>query len=515
MSDAGKRPIDVFSLWTGSQELLALADQGLPHVEFLRESSRILTCLFDCDALHLELSEDDVRYAWDASRDPSIEPKYRPLGKGSAASPGNDWTYSSKLELAVPAHAGVAGRMVLLSRKPGYFPVESEAPFASVVRSFGLAAAGRRAQARLRERIKELSCMYEISRLVREPEGSLERTLEAIVQLLPAAWQFPEIAGARLLIGPRRHVCGDRSAARHVQTAAVTTHGRDAGVIEVFYTADRAEFAEGAFLREEQSLIEGVAREIGQLLERNQAGAERARLEEQVRRADRLATIGQLAAGMAHELNEPLGAILGFAQLMEKSAPPGDQSARDLKQIIDAALHGRRIIQNLLLFARKTPGVQSVIDVNTLASECLAMFESRGAKHAVNVRLSLVNEPAIVAADGSQLRQVLTNLAINGIQAMPRGGVLTIGTEIDERADRVILRVSDTGIGMSEELRRRIFDPFFTTKEVGEGTGLGLSVVLGIVESHGGEIRVESEPGRGSTFIVALPRCHDAPGGGE
>ncbi|MBK8268166.1 MAG: hypothetical protein IPK83_07600 [Planctomycetes bacterium] len=262
-------------------------------------------------------------------------------------------------------------------------------------------------------------------------------------------------------------------------------------------------------------MIEGAAREIGRLLERMEAGEDRKKLEEQVRRADRLATIGQLAAGVAHELNEPLGNILGFAQLIEKTEGMGEQVGLDLKKIIDAALQGRQIIKNLLLFSRQAPAIRKPLDVNALALECQTLFSARCAKGEIALGLQLADSPALIQADASQLKQVLVNLALNAIQAMPAGGALTLRTSIDEMSGRVVLSVIDTGIGMGEEIRRRIFDPFFTTKDVGEGTGLGLSVVHGIVSAHDGDIHVESEPGRGSTFSIAFPRCRDLTASGE
>lgn len=507
--------IDLQAVWAGSQQLHVLANRGLPRIEFLGMASRLIMQLLKCDAVYVRLSDDDLDYEWEMALDAMGEPRFHVLRDNPGIQTHSDSRYPSIIELPLTIDESQAGKLVL-KFKSCIGPVSrAHDLFENVARTFGLAVANRRAQARLRERIKELTCLYKISGLAREPGGALHETLDAIVRVLPSAWQYPEIAGARILIGQQRHVEGDRSAAQHVQAAPIMTGSRQSGIVEVFYTADRAEFAEGTFLPEEQSLIEGAAREIGRLLERIEAGDDRKKLEEQVRRADRLATIGQLAAGVAHELNEPLGSILGFAQLIEKTEGLGEQVGLDLRKIIDAALQGRQIIKNLLLFARQAPAIRKPLDVNALALECQTLFSARCAKREIALGLQLADSPALIQADASQLKQVLVNLALNAIQAMPAGGALTLRTSIDEMSGRVVLSVIDTGIGMGEEIRRRIFDPFFTTKDVGEGTGLGLSVVHGIVAAHDGDIHVESEPGRGSTFSITFPRCRDLTAGGE
>lgn len=361
-----------------------------------------------------------------------------------------------------------------------------------------------RTKAQLRERVKELTCLYGVARVLQHPERGLDALLEDIVRLLPPAWQFPDIAGARILAGDRRFVCGDRDRAIHVQASPILVGGERAGLVEVFYICDPPEFSGGAFLTEEQHLIDNVAREIGLVMERLTAESKRQRLEEQLRHADRLATVGQLSAGVAHELNEPLGAILGFAQLLQKQAGLSEQAIRDLKQIVDAALHGRDIIRQLMIFSRQSTSECRAMDLNAAVGEALSLIRPRCASARVTLRSSLSREPLEIVADAAQVRQVVVNLAVNAIQAMPGGGTLTVVTRANEAGAEIVVR--DTGVGMSEAVQRRLFSPFFTTKDVGEGTGLGLSVVHGIVTAHGGTIRVDSRVGEGTTFVVFWPR---------
>jgi signal transduction histidine kinase len=206
---------------------------------------------------------------------------------------------------------------------------------------------------------------------------------------------------------------------------------------------------------------------------------------------------------VAHELNEPLVAILGFAQLLKSSAELSIQATRDVEKIINASLHAREIIRKLMLFTRQMPAKKATCDCNQLVSEGLYFLESRCAKEGIVIIRELEDGLPQFLADQSQLYQVLVNLAVNAVQAMPQGGRLTIRTRSD--ADNVYLSVEDTGIGMTPEVQRQLFIPFFTTKDVGQGTGLGLAVVHGIVAAHGGSIAVRSEVGKGSTFEVRLP----------
>jgi signal transduction histidine kinase len=260
---------------------------------------------------------------------------------------------------------------------------------------------------------------------------------------------------------------------------------------------------EGPFLAEERSLIDSVAREVAIFCQRTRADEERALLQDQLRHADRLATIGQLAAGVAHELNEPLANILGFAQLAKKTPDLSLQVEKDLKSIESASLHAREIIRKLMTFARQLPPKKTPVNLNDLLNEGLYFFEARCAKAGIELIRRQTEDLPQITVDAGQMNQVLVNLVVNAIQAMPEGGTLTVETRAAD--DRIYLSVEDTGPGMNDEVRSQIFLPFFTTKDVQEGTGLGLAVVHGIVTSHGGEITVDTEEGKGTKFHIHLP----------
>jgi len=242
---------------------------------------------------------------------------------------------------------------------------------------------------------------------------------------------------------------------------------------------------------------------VALIIERRQADEDRLSLQEQLRHADRLATIGQLAAGVAHELNEPLGNILGFAQLVKKSSGIPEQAGHDIDKIIAASLHAREVIRKLMLFARQMPPKKTSVNLNKIVEDGLYFLESRCARAGINLVRSLASDLPEITADPSQLHQVLVNLIVNSIQAMPEGGNLVIRTCFDN--SHVCLVVEDTGTGMSDEVLRQIFIPFYTTKEIDQGTGLGLPVVHGIVTAHRGSITVESKVNCGTRFEIRLP----------
>ncbi len=357
--------------------------------------------------------------------------------------------------------------------------------------------------AALRERVKELTCLYSLAQLAERPGITLEEILQGIVELLPPAWQYPEITAGRIALDRRTYATGNFKEAEQMQSAPIMVGGERRGTVDVTYVEETPELDEGPFLKEERNLIDAVARHIALIVERRQADEDKFRLQEQLRHADRLATIGQLAAGVAHELNEPLGNILGFAQLAQKHPDLPGQAVQDLEKIVATSLHARQIINDLMLFSRQKPPRKIRVDLNAVVEEGLYFLESRCARNGITIVRVLSPELPKITADASQLRQVFVNLAVNAIHAMPGGGTLKATTR--RSGDGVALSVEDNGIGMSEQVLKKVFIPFFTTKDVNEGTGLGLPVVHGIVTSHGGTIHVDSSPGQGARFDVELP----------
>ncbi len=227
---------------------------------------------------------------------------------------------------------------------------------------------------------------------------------------------------------------------------------------------------------------------------------------------DRLASLGQLAASVAHEINNPVSGVLNLSMLMQRilgedGIPPDriDDFRRYLGQVASETTRIGRIVSDLLAFSRRSRPQSSEADLNAIVRTTVSLLSHRLELGGVAVDLDLVEGLPSVLCDASQMQQVVMNLVLNGAEAMKGGGKISLRTRMPDNATGIVLEVSDTGSGIPPELLGTIFDPFFTTKEDGKGVGLGLAVVYGIVGAHGGEVGVRSAVGQGSTFTVRLP----------
>lgn len=218
--------------------------------------------------------------------------------------------------------------------------------------------------------------------------------------------------------------------------------------------------------------------------------------------SEKMAAIGQLAAGVAHEINNPLGVILGFAQGMDKRVPEGDPLRLPVASIVREATRCRTLVQELLTFSRATGKSQEPVDLNEVVEACGVILLSSARSHRIELARDLAPGLPRVMANRSQLQQIIVNLGNNAVDATEPGGKVTLRTSGGPEGVR--LEVSDTGSGIPDDVRARIFEPFFTTKDPGKGTGLGLSLVWEIVGQHGGKVDVSSEVGSGTTFTIDL-----------
>ncbi len=228
-------------------------------------------------------------------------------------------------------------------------------------------------------------------------------------------------------------------------------------------------------------------------------------LEKYLAQAEKLASIGQLAAGVAHEINNPLGVIKCYANLIRRQLSSESAVLNDVEVIQRHTDHCKSVVEALLSFARVSEPRKMPVDLNACIEELVAMIMPQAGKGNVKVVKDLCPDLPTVVSDLQQMKQVFMNLIMNALQAMPDGGRLTLTSRVDDDQRHVEVKVVDTGPGIGEKNIERIFDPFFTTKEEGKGTGLGLSVSYGIISRHGGRISVESRPGKGAAFFVHLP----------
>jgi signal transduction histidine kinase len=395
------------------------------------------------------------------------------------------------------------GLLVLFTQKSKNFSNEKMELFENIIENFILALDYIETQFKCRERVKELTCLYGISRIAEIQDLSLETMLKRIVKCLPPAWLYPDLATARIVLDGKFYTTPNFVISRVNQKANIIIDGMKRGFIEVTYPEEKFHDEEYPFCKEESNLLNLIIRQIVAVVEGKKAESEKEKLGSQLRHADRLATIGQLSAGVAHEINEPLSYILGFAQLIQEGDELNPQSKKDIEKIITATLHAREVVKKLMIFSRQMPTLKTKVDLNDSIEKGLLFLESRCAKNNIQLNHFLTEEKMEIIADTSQLQQILVNLVVNAIQAMPEGGKLTIETKIVD--DSAVLIVQDTGSGMPKDVLKQIFIPFFTTKDINQGTGLGLPVVHGIVTSHEGSINVESKVGKGTRFEVTLP----------
>jgi PAS domain S-box-containing protein len=240
----------------------------------------------------------------------------------------------------------------------------------------------------------------------------------------------------------------------------------------------------------------------------------RLQMERQLQQAEKLASLGQISTGIAHEINNPLGVMLGYTQLLLRDHPAGSQIYDDLKTIEKHARNCKQVVEDLLKFSRSTQTRKSSIDINQCVGEVISLLAHQLELDKISVETRLSPNLPKVTADGEKLKQVFMNLLMNARQAISGQGRIFVGTESDGGKKVIRVLFSDNGCGIHPDHITKIFDPFFSTKPVGEGTGLGLSVSYGIVQDHNGRVEVESGPGKGSTFTVELPVEEDGEGTG-
>ncbi len=410
---------------------------------------------------------------------------------------------TSLLAAAFDLQSGPPGLLVLASDRPDHFDGRRRSLFARVGPLFDIALANWRVGQALRERVKELGCLYRMARIDATPDAPLDGLLNEIAAILPAAWLHSRDARVRIELDGRHYGDSDFPIDRPVMDSPIEVENNPRGRIAIAYIAEHAPLDEGPFLAEERSLMDTIARELGRIVARKDFEHQKARMRERLAHTDRLNMMGQLSAAIAHEINEPLTAMLGYAQLAAKCAGLPEPARADIDRITATCLHAREIVRRLLLFSRDMPARAEAVSVNRVLGDSLEFFRTGCARENIVLTTRLTRGHDVITIDPARLRQVFSNLILNAIQAMPRGGRLTLTTRRAGR--RLEAVVEDTGIGMSEDVLEKIFIPFYTTKPCQQGTGLGLPVVREIVAENAGRLQVQSTPGRGTRFTLSFP----------
>ncbi|WP_149277492.1 sensor histidine kinase [Pareuzebyella sediminis] len=356
---------------------------------------------------------------------------------------------------------------------------------------------------KLKERIKELTCLYEVTSLIVNCDyDKVQHALRGIVKCMERAWQFDKETYVALKTVDFDLKTAEKGTDYVFLESPITTFNKPHGFIKVGYPAPKYSFED--FLEEEQQLLDNICLEVGNLLERKEIRENEVRIRRQVEQADRLRILGEITAGIAHELNTPLANILGFAELLEERVADDSQASKDLKKIITNTIFSREVVKKLMFFACEMPQEKETVNIVPIIEDAIDLMRSTLKQSDISCDLKVSEQIITLRIDKIQLTQVIFNLVVNAIYFSPPKS--TISVHVADKNKKVILKIADQGSGIPEDVAQHIFEPFYTTKPSGEGSGLGLSVVHGIVQSHQGTILHKKNNPTGTIFTIEFPK---------
>lgn len=351
---------------------------------------------------------------------------------------------------------------------------------------------------KLRERIKELTCLYEVSSIISNTDiNSLETSLTAILVSVKKAFQYPSVTEISVVYKDVHYATGALNNQLTI-SSKIQLFNQNKGKLTASLTSNKS-----SFLKEEKQLIDSIALKMSSLLERIEIKENENSLRRQIEHTDRLNSLGEITAGIAHELNTPLTNILGFSELLQENFPEKSDFHTDLDKIIKNAIYSREVVKKLMFFSCKMPQEWQTADIKPTLESAIDLLKPSLRKKEINCVLA-IEDQLVLKADVLQITQVIFNLVMNAIYFTPKNGTIEIKAYKTETA--IIIKVIDEGIGLNKNTKTKLFEPFFSTKPVGEGSGLGLSVVHGIIASHKGKITAKNNPHQGATFKIKLPR---------
>lgn len=359
------------------------------------------------------------------------------------------------------------------------------------------------AEQKLKERIKELTCLYEVSSLIGNSDyEQIEEVLWAITTCLQKAWQYNEEAYVELKVPLGTFKTKKRQGTQIFLKSPLRVFNEAKGYIKIGYPTPK--YTMDDFLLEEKQLLDNVCLEVGNLLERKEIKENQEGIRRQVEQTDRLRILGEITAGIAHELNTPLANILGFAELLKERVEGDAKAEKDLDKIITNSIFSREVVKKLMFFACEMPQERTLVNIVPVIEDAIDLMQTTLRQNGISCELVVDGPEIVLRMDKIQLTQVLFNLIVNAIYFSPPKSCITV--EVRERVGQVILKISDQGSGIPKGQTERIFTPFFSTKPIGEGSGLGLSVVHGIIKSHKGSIEHAPNSPKGTIFTIKLPK---------
>ncbi|MTE25661.1 sensor histidine kinase [Winogradskyella ouciana] len=355
----------------------------------------------------------------------------------------------------------------------------------------------------LKERIKELTCLYEVSSIIANTNFELiEDTLKAIAFSLKKAFQYPEKTDILIECDTVSITTNSFSRDNLTIASSIKIFNTEKGAIMVHLNTSESKKIN--FLKEEQLLLDNVSLKVGNLFERIEIQKNEASLKRQMEHADRLSILGEITAGIAHELNTPLANILGFSELLKDDLKSNSKAISDIDKIIKNAIFSREVVKKLMFFACEMPQEMKRVNIIVHIKNAIKLLDATFKKEQVKYIVKTEEDELWLRADPIQLTQIIFNLLMNAIYFSPKNGLITINTFSSK--NNIVLKISDEGPGFKKDNLSKVFQPFFTTKPMGDGSGLGLSVVHGIVASHKGTIAAENNTKKGATFTITLPK---------
>lgn len=355
----------------------------------------------------------------------------------------------------------------------------------------------------LKERIKELTCLYEVSSIiVNNDYNELDKTLYSIALCLRRAFQYDTDTIVEIQAGQIHLISSALPKTSAIIKSSIKIFNEPMGFIKIHYPADK--FSEKDFLEEEIILLKTVAVNVGDLMERVSIRENEAVVKRKMEHADRLSILGEITAGIAHELNTPLANILGFAELLKIKDTLDSQTSKDLDKIINSAIFSREVVKKLMFFSCEMPQNMDEVDIVPVIEDAINLLDPTFKKKEIRYKLDIPQTKILLKADTIQLTQVVFNLILNAIYFSPKNGLINLSLENGQ--GKITLKISDEGPGIKPENVGKIFQPFFTTKGVGDGSGLGLSVVHGIIKGHRGTIDYHPNKPTGAMFIITFPK---------
>ncbi len=350
----------------------------------------------------------------------------------------------------------------------------------------------KKSEWKLKERVKELTCLYGISKIVEDPERSLDEIFQKTLDLIPPAWEFPNLTCAKILFDNKEYKTKNFKETKFKLSNTLKINEKLLE-LEIFYLEDKP------FIEEEKLLINDIGNRLKIILEQKEADKELKESQEQLMRQEKLAVIGRLASSIGHELRNPLGVISNSVYYLNMKLKDTDEKVTKYLNILEGEVQrSNRIISHLLDFAKIKSLSLEEVDVNKIVKDVL---ENIKLPNNIILEKYLDVELPKIQLDASQIQQAFQNIILNAVEAMPRGGNLEIKTLASENIVEII--VKDTGIGIPKDNIHKLFEPLFTTKV--KGIGLGLSIVKEIIEKHKGKIEAESKVDKGTTFTIKLP----------